>query len=884
MAWNKDTLRTEFKKDPKRYYEVELFRREGFTRNLCPQCGKGYWSLGKEHCGDSSHTPYSFFQASPKKESYASFWKKFADFFAKRGHSVIPRYPVVSRWRDDLYFNIASIVDFQRLENGKIVFEYPSNPLVVPQMCLRFGDVANIGVTGRHLSCFMMAGQHAFNYPQKGYWKDQCIEHNYAYLREVLGIPKEEIVYGEDVWSMPDFSSFGPSIESFSKGLELVNSVFTEYYIEDWPEGTQMKELPMKVIDVGWGFERLLWFYTGQPTVYDAVFGNQIEWMKKQTGLQVPPDLFQKYARLSATLDVETVRNLREEKEKIAQMLNISLDQMEETISPLQGIYAIADHARCLLFAFSDGALPSNTAGGYNLRVLARRAFGFINQHGMNFELLDVMEQQAKELKEIFPELLENLPSAHAILESEKRKYNDSFDKAKRAAREVVSKKQDLTADKLQVLYESQGVTPEILERAAREVGQTIAIPTDYYRKVADQHMMDTVKRKATKFDTVQTTRMVYYDDPALAELEATVVAKQDNALVLDQTIFYPEGGGQATDKGWVNGVEMTAAEKVLGNVVVHHLKDASQFNVGQKVKLKLNAERRMALRRHHSATHLMGGVAHQVLGPHTWQAGTKKEQDIAHLDITHYEKVTEPQRKQMEQLANQIVQEGRAITIVEWDRGEAEQKYGFRLYTGGGAIGERIRVVNIQDWDVQSCGGTHLFNTRDIGPIKITGIEQVQDGVVRIYFKAGPAALAYSQQSDDLLEKAAATLSVPREQLPAAVERFFEEWKDRGKQVEKLQEILADNLAYRLIGEAKAKGETRVETSAPLDAKLAEKVALTVAKQQGLTAIVRANEGFVVVACHPRSPESAVEVLKGLGAKGGGSKDFARGKALKEL
>ncbi|HLD75897.1 MAG TPA: alanine--tRNA ligase-related protein, partial [Candidatus Norongarragalinales archaeon] len=375
---SKKALAQTFASDYRKYYEVPLFRNEGFERFSCKLCGKGYWALEEqESCGDSAHVPYSFFREKPRSETYAGFWKKFADFWVKNGHAIIPRYPVVSRWRDDLPFTIASIVDFQRLEHGKVVFEYPANPLMVPQMCLRFPDIANIGVTGRHFSCFMMAGQHSFNHPNEGYWKEECLQYNFDFLTGVLGIPKSELIYGEDLWNMPDFSAFGPSMESFSHGLELVNSVFMQYRAS----GESFEELDMKVIDVGWGFERLLWFYNGTPTAYDSVFAKPLFLMKKKSGFTLDPKLLQKYASLSAGLDVESVVNVRQEKEKIASLLGLGLEELNRTISPLQAMYAIADHSRSVLFATADGALPSNAAGGYNLRVLLRRAFSFLKEY-----------------------------------------------------------------------------------------------------------------------------------------------------------------------------------------------------------------------------------------------------------------------------------------------------------------------------------------------------------------------------------------------------------------------------------------------------------------------------------------------------------------------
>ncbi|MFA4946291.1 MAG: alanine--tRNA ligase-related protein, partial [Candidatus Micrarchaeia archaeon] len=223
----KEALRAEFSKNHKEHYDVPMFEERGFQRFKCRECGKAYWALDeKANCGDSSHEDYSFFRDKPRDESYAAMWRKFASFFEKNGHEVIPRYPVLSRWRDDLNFTIASIVDFQRLEDGRIAFEYPANPLVVPQLCLRFPDIANIGVTGRHLSGFMMAGQHSFG--KEGYWRERCLELNYGFLTGVLGVDKNDLTYVEDVWNMPDYSAFGPCVESFAKGSELVNSVFMQ--------------------------------------------------------------------------------------------------------------------------------------------------------------------------------------------------------------------------------------------------------------------------------------------------------------------------------------------------------------------------------------------------------------------------------------------------------------------------------------------------------------------------------------------------------------------------------------------------------------------------------------------------------------------------------
>ncbi|MFH1442484.1 MAG: alanine--tRNA ligase-related protein [Candidatus Micrarchaeota archaeon] len=660
---SKDYLIKEFEKEYKQYYEVELFRKEGFRRFKCKTCGKAFWSIPEtDNCGDSSHNDYDFFN-DPKPVSshlnYSQFWKKYASFWKKNGHEVLKRYPVICRWRDDLFFTIASIVDFQRLEKGKVVFEYPSNPLMVPQICLRFVDIANVGVTGRHFSCFMMAGQHSFN-EKKGkaegnanlqpnsspakndpYWKDRCIELNFKFLTEVLKIPKGKITYGEDLWHMPDFSAFGPSIESFSGGVELVNSVFMQYRAT--PDG-KFEELDTKVIDVGWGFERLLWFYNRTPTAYDSVFPTEIEFMKKRSGLNIDAKLFASYSQLAAKLNIEEVHNLKEEKDKIAKSLGIGLEELERTIAPLQAIYAIADHSRTLLFALSDGALPSNSAGGYNLRILLRRAFGFIDEYKFDFDVYDIMKLQATGYKGIFPELSENFDGIRKILEIERGKYAETKEKAMKLASEVL-RKGELKADKLQMLYESHGVTPEILDSVAKALKIEASIPTDFYRKVTEKHIMQEKAKKDPllddpKFQKLQKTRLVYYEDQNKLEDTAKVLAIYGNKIVLDRTIIYPEGGGQVADYGFIGKAKVLDAQKI-DDVVLHHVEHPHELKEGETYDVKVDYVRRWALRRHHSATHIMNASCKEILGNHVWQAGAKKEDDEAHLDITHYEKPT---------------------------------------------------------------------------------------------------------------------------------------------------------------------------------------------------------------------------------------------------
>ncbi|MBI4406659.1 alanine--tRNA ligase [Candidatus Micrarchaeota archaeon] len=888
----KDSLRKQFSSNYKEYYEVPLFQREGFERRLCLVCGKGFWTAGdKEVCGDSDHEQYTFFRDNPRKESYASFWKKTADFWKRNNHEVISRYPVLSRWRDDLPFTIASIVDFQRLEAGKVVFEYPANPLFVPQMCLRFPDVANVGVTGRHFTCFMMAGQHSFG--GKGYWKEECIEYNYKYLREVLEIPKSDITYGEDVWNMPDFSSFGPSIESFSHGSELVNSVFMQFR----QANSSFSELETKVIDVGWGFERLLWHFNGNLSAYDAVFPREVEYMKQRASIDLSPEVFKAYASLSASLDVETVMDYNAEKKKIANELGLSLEELEKGVAPLQGVYAIADHSRALLFALTDGALPSNTSGGYNLRVLARRAFSFINKYNFEFSLFDLCAMHAEDLKEVFPELTEELEHVKVILAAEECKYKESVEKARRIAGEELKKAQSISLDRMITLYESHGVNPEMLEQVGKEQGLSPTIPTHFYseltkRRVMEKERADSVTGKKVflpDLDTsvVQPTRLLFYEDVDLVSCTAKLVGWHRNALIFDQTVFYPEGGGQMNDAGKVTIGEFpfnVVDVHKQGKVVLHFVEEEqvssfSELKRGQSAVMQLNLDRRKAIMKHHSATHMLLGTCRDYFGSHVWQSGSKKDEDEAHLDITHFEKPSLQEVQEIERRVNKAIASAIPITVLNLPRKQAEEAYGMRVYQGSGAVSDVLRIINIKNVDTEACGGTHCHNTADLGFFKIKSVEQVQDGVIRFRYCASLAALAYIQEQEKLLEKTSSVFSAPRQDLPRTATRFFEEWKEQRKKLAAVNEELASGIAREQI--FKHANDKKVELSVDFEPILVERIADQIGREEDFVAIIYNKGGFCAVAANEKSGVNAAELLRSLGVKGGGSQRFARGKRV---
>lgn len=313
MTLTKDELKNQFRKKWKKHYDLEVLKKYGFQRQRCKKCGKMFWAQEKQDfCGDSSCVGYQFIgNPSGKKHSYIDAWKTIEKYFIKTKpeHKSIYTYPSVARWRDDLYFTIASISDFQPyVVTGEV--KPPGNPLVVPQTCIRFGDLSNVGVTGRHMTSFTMIGQHAFNTKKTGlfYWKNEALNHDINMLK-AFGIKEKEISFIEDVWM--GGGNFGPSIEFFVKGMEIGNCVFMQYQF--MPDGSS-KELDTKVIDMGAGLERFAWVTQGTATVYEPAYDFVLKNMIKQAGLKIDEKLKTAFWSEAGGLDIEEGRVSEEKK------------------------------------------------------------------------------------------------------------------------------------------------------------------------------------------------------------------------------------------------------------------------------------------------------------------------------------------------------------------------------------------------------------------------------------------------------------------------------------------------------------------------------------------------------------------------------------------
>ncbi len=784
-------------KDPDAYYPTKKLRSEGFERKQCKNCGTFFWTVNKEqqNCGDPSCSGgFNVVKDNPSKVqlTYEGVWNKIVEMLGSRGYKKVDRYPVVARWNATMEYTIASIAAFQPyVITGEV--EPPAKKLVIPQFCLRFGDIDNVGITGSHCTGFVMIGQHAFL--SRAEWnQEQLFTDIYEFLTIGIGLAKKEITIHEDAWA--GGGSFGPCMEFFSRGVELFNQVYTMF--EQTPDGPV--ELKLKVLDMGLGMERIAWFSQGKPNMYEATFPEVLAKIRDITNVDADFELYKSFSRYSAYLNVDEVDNIDDAWAKVAKEMDVDVQVLREKIMPMAAIYSIAEHTRSLLVAIVDGGLPSNTGGGYNLRVILRRALSFIDKYGWNLDMGEIAEWHAYELRSLFPELLKGIENVKKILAFERRKFEETKENVKRLLARIFKEKQELTMERLLELYDSQGISPELVRREALANGVKLTIPDDFYKRVGELHekreQIHATKRQIdVDLTGIPDTVLLYYDDYKNLVTKATVLKIINNNVILDKTVVYPTSGGQLHDIGTINGQLFSDAFKE-GGIVVHVLDSRPSFKEGETVQVKVDKGWRDQLSQHHTATHVVNAAARIVLGSHVNQAGAKKTQEKAHLDITHYDSLSKEEEKRIESEANRIVKENIGISASFLPRATAEKEFGMSIYQGGAVPGKNLRIVSIGDGlDVEACGGTHLHSTGEIGTIRIIKSSKIQDGIVRIEFTAGPAAQAAVALETQILNETAAILGVKPAQVPARGDEVFTKWKKLKKIVGKDKEIPGDLL-----------------------------------------------------------------------------------------
>jgi len=882
-------------------YQLDYFRDHGLERKVCASCGSAFWTRDPERtlCGDAPCEPYAFIGKPVfRAHTLGEMREAFLSFHERNGHARIERFPVVARWRDDIYLTIASIADFQPFVTSGVV-PPPANPLTISQPCIRLNDLDSVGRSGRHLTLFEMMAHHAFNTEgHEVYWKDRTVALCDEFLASI-GADLPRVTYKEHPWI--GGGNAGPSVEVLIGGLEVATLVFMNLGRINTGSppvtlgGDAYYPMKIRIVDTGYGLERLTWASQGSPTVYDAVFPEVVPMLMEAAGLGEAyrdPEyarILGESAKFAGLMDIHG-SNLLEMRRKVAESIGVPAGVFGEKILPMERIYTIADHTRCLAYMLGDCIVPSNVREGYLARLVVRRTLRLMHDLGLSLDLADLVDRQMAIIgKDGF---VQEDAVVREIVGREVERYRQTLERGGRIVQRIAGaykkKNEPVPLAEVITLYDSHGIPPETVRELAGKEGVEAEVPDDFYSRIADLHAgearaaEDPLAKYRERTRELPPTRPLYYESAGEMEFEATVLDYFDGYAVMDQTLFYPEGGGQPSDTGTLvasEGISRVESVVKLGDVILHQTKGGG-VRKGERVRGKLDEERRLSLMRHHTGTHILLHAAKAVLGSHIHQAGAQKGSESSRLDIRHFRHITPEELARIEVEANRMVMQDLPVYIKWEDRDKAEQKFGFDLYQGGVPPGKEIRVVQVGR-EVQACAGTHCRSTGEVGAVKVIRVEHIQDGVERIEFSAGIAALYQMQRVERLLADASGALSVQPEKLPASATRFFTEWKERGKEIDRLRERLAEL-------EAKT-AEPELLNGVPvlvrrIDLAPRDLVALAqrIADRGGVAVLAGGNGPVHVAGASGKDGVSAADlvgkVCAALGGKGGGNPKRAQG------
>ena len=821
---------------------IPFWQESGHSCRECTVTGLRFWSRdpSRTTSGDTVEDSYTFIgnpiiegfpmRGKPLKDAMR---ETFLDYFEQRGHARIDPYPILARWRDDIHLTIASIADFQPHVTSGLV-PPPANPLGISQPCIRLTDVAAVGRSGRHLTTFEMMAHHAFNRPDDGdviYWIDQCVRYCDDMLVNTFGITPEEITYIENPWS--GGGNAGPALEVIVGGLELATLVFMNLEEHEHGDieikGLRYREMPLQIIDTGYGLERFCWAAAGTSTIYEAIYPESVDWLKKIAGFDSmveglglgvdTNDLLAELSQLAGILNIDVGTDVDSLYQRLVERLGdggveISVSNLKRLTEPLSSIYAIPDHMHAICNMLGDGLVPSNTKGGYLARMMARRVCRMKGDLGIEISLSELAAHHIDNHLDIAG-FVQSREGILTILALEEARYHEMLRKGEAAVRTALRQlPQDAKEAPDEILFrlaEERGLNPEMVVSIATKLGwKDISVRVGFAADMAARNAERTktaakAKSKGEIFHSdYPPTQQDYYSDTSQTEFSATVldctslsqiqiesldlspevVFTPTHSVVLDRTLFYPEGGGQLGDQGTLG--EAKVVDTRIEKGVIYHLTNCS-VDEGE-ISGKIDWERRRQLMDHHTAVHIVGGSARTILGPHIWQAGSNKGGRYARIDLTHYSRLSRDDLDKIEDHANEIIAKNPVVEKLILDRAEADMQFGFELYQGGPPKHTQIRIIKIGEHDVQACGGTHHDNTGEVAELRIIRSSQVQDGVERLQIVAGEPAREHARVQERLLNESSEVLGVSPEDLPSAVSRFFDEWKSQQKKIESLE------------------------------------------------------------------------------------------------
>lgn len=749
--------------------------------------------------------------------------QQFLDFFASKGHHIVPSAPIVVKNDPTLLFTNAGMNQFKDYFLGN---KTPAQTRVADtQKCLRVSgkhnDLEEVGIDTYHHTMFEMLGNWSFG----DYFKEEAIAWSWELLTAVYKIPKDRlyvtvfegdakenlprdeeaynfwkqhiaedrILLGnkkDNFWEMGDTGPCGPCSEIHvdcrpdaerqqQDGRKLVNADDPQV-IEIWnnvfmqfnrlKDGT-LEPLPAKHVDTGMGLERLVRVLQGKSSNYDTdLFMGTIHATEKLTG--------HTYGGTDAKPDV--------------------------------AFRVIADHLRAISFTIADGQLPSNTGAGYVIRRILRRAvryyYSFLDaKKPILHELVPVLAQQ---FNKVFPELQQQVDFVKKVVFEEENNFLRTLESGIRRIEDVINGASAKAIDGKTAfeLYDTYGFPLDLTNLIAVEKGFTVD-ETGFNTEMQQQKNRS---RAATELDTgdwvvldeVPATTFVGYE---LLENTTRVTkyrkikakGKEQYQLVLEQTPFYAESGGQVGDTGLLlfDGETIAVTDTKKENELTVHFTDTLPANVNAPVKAAVAREKRQDTARHHSATHLLHAALRQVLGTHVAQKGSLVNEAYLRFDFSHFAKVTDEELASIEEIVNEKIRQDIAIVIQEMPREEAIQLGAMALF--GEKYGDTVRVVIMDPaYSIELCGGTHVSATGELGLFKFISEGAVAAGVRRIEAVTGAKALAFVNEQLQQLKEIKAVLKNPKEPVKA-FENLLQEKTSLEKQLaqfelEKVNELAA--------------------------------------------------------------------------------------------
>jgi alanyl-tRNA synthetase len=740
--------------------------------------------------------------------------RRFLAYFEERGHTIVKSASLIPHDDPTLLFTNAGMVPFKRTFLGEEKRDYVQ--AASSQKCVRAGgkhnDLENVGHTGRHHTFFEMLGNFSFG----DYFKVLAIELAWDLMTRVYGLPEERLwvsVYEKDdeayqlwagntgvpeerivrlgekdnFWSMGDTGPCGPCSEividqgeatgcgrpecrvgcECDRYLELWNLVFMEFNRD---ESGHMTPLPKPSIDTGMGLERIAAVVQGADSNYET-------------------DLFMPIIR-----EIET----------------LSGHAFKESAEADVSMKVVADHSRAAAFLIGDGVLPSNEGRGYVLRRILRRAIRYGRTLGLTRPFLHQTAQKVSQvMNTAYPELLEADAYITNIIKSEEERFLATLDTGLRVLEDALDELRaqgmsQVPGDLVFKMYDTYGFPVDIIQDIVRD--DRMSLEMKGFEAAMEQQRLRS-RRDRTSYPEgsaygklsaqgIKTDFLGYEGTRSDAKVLMIVrqgkdveqaAAGEEIELVAARTPFYGEAGGQVGDRGriYAQGFEMEVSDTVKdpNNIIIHKGKILrGQISPGQTVTLAVDADRRLAIAKNHTVTHILHAVLRQVLGDHVKQAGSLVAPDRLRFDFTHFAAINEEKLGEIETLVNDRIQRNIPLKTEEMVAEEAFKTGATALFEE--KYGDSVRVVGMEDFSKELCGGTHTERTGDIGLFKIVSEGSVAAGVRRIEAVTGTVALGLAQKAFHTLNTLAETLKTKPDELTDRVQKMMAHQKALEKEL----------------------------------------------------------------------------------------------------